>query len=61
VAATAEQKMVCGLQYPRSGVRIKSSNLIEIISSFERVNCDNKIKLGVSPIELAVGLEGVVG
>jgi hypothetical protein len=29
VAATAEQKMVCGLQYHRSRVQIKSSNLIE--------------------------------
>jgi hypothetical protein len=29
VAATAEQKLVCGLQYPRSRVRIKSSKLIE--------------------------------
>jgi len=37
VAATAEQKTVCGLQYPRSCVRIKSSELIEKMVSKKTV------------------------
>jgi hypothetical protein len=57
---TAWPNSLCVRLYPASGWEGRNY-LIEIISSFERVNCDNKIKLGVSPIELAVGLEGVVG
>jgi hypothetical protein len=44
VAATAEQKTVCGLQYPRSRVSIKSSELIEKMVSKTTVTSS---KLGV--------------
>jgi hypothetical protein len=37
VAATAEQKTVCGLQYHRSRIRIKSSELIEKMVSKKSV------------------------
>jgi hypothetical protein len=37
VAATAEQKTVCGLQYHRSRLRIKSSELIEKMVSKKTV------------------------
>jgi hypothetical protein len=37
VAATAEQKTVCGLQYHRLRIRIKSSNLIEKLVSKKTV------------------------
>jgi hypothetical protein len=48
VAATAEQKMVCGLQYHRSRVRIQSSKLIEKMASKKTVTPS---KLGVfSPL-----------
>jgi hypothetical protein len=37
VAATAKQTMVCGLQYHRSRVQIKSSELIEKMASKKTV------------------------
>jgi hypothetical protein len=57
---TAWPDSLCGQLYPASGWEGRNY-LIEKSSSCERVNCDNKIKSGVSPIKLAVGLEDVVG
>ena len=58
--AMARPNSLCGRLYPASGWEGRNY-LIEKISSCERVNCDNKVKSGVSPIELAVGLENVAG
>ena len=57
---TTRPNSLCGRLYPVLDWE-GCIYLIEKNCSCERVNCDNKIKSGVSPIELAVGLEDVVG